>query len=76
MLSRQSARQGHVRAPVVQQELDELLVDAAAAAAAAAANGNPVRAVPRVRNAGAAIVIDTLHIRVGLENLVKADVRY
>ena len=62
MLSRQRPRQGHVRATVVQQELDELLVDAAAAA------DSPVGAVPRVRNAGATVVIDTFHICVGLEN--------
>lgn len=73
MLSRQGARQADVRAPVVQQELHEFLVDAAAAAATA--TGSPVRAVPRVRNAGAAIVINALHIRIGLENGKRADVR-
>ena len=65
MLPRQCPRQGHVRATVVQQQLDELLVDAAAAAA-----GCPVRAVTRVGNAGAAVVIDALHIGVGLKKRI------
>ena len=67
MLPRQCPRQGHVRATVVQQQLDELLVDAAAAAAASC----PIRAVPRVRNAGAAVVIDALHIGVGLKRRIE-----
>ena len=68
MLPRQCPRQGHVGATVVQQQLNELLVDAAAAAAAA---GCPVRAVTRVRNAGAAVVIDALHIGVGLKRRIE-----
>ena len=63
MLPRQCPRQGHVRATVVQQQLDELLVDAAAARC-------PVRAVPRVGNAGATVVIDALHIGVGLKKRI------